>query len=55
MENIEHYVMHCSQEPASEIKVWQSNNNGILTLQELLEQGEIQEIIYKHATTRNFF
>ena len=50
-ENIEHYVMHCSQEPPSEIKAWQSNNHTVLTLKELQRWHSENNI--KHATKMN--
>jgi ribonuclease HI len=51
-EDIPHYLLYCKGNPANEIRKWQQRNDSVLTLEEVLENKELQEIIYKHAKAR---
>ena len=51
-EDIRHYVLHCKGNPATEVREWQKSNDSVSTLEEVLENTELQEIIYHHAKQR---
>jgi len=51
-EDIPHYLLYCKDNPAKEIREWQKRNDSVMTLEEVLENTELQEIIYKHAKQR---
>jgi len=52
-ENIEHYLTGCTQQPAKEFRQWQINHGTNFTVPEILDNAELQEIIYDAAKERN--
>ena len=51
-EDIPHYKLNCKGNPAKEIREWQNRNENRLTLEEILENNDTQNIIYKYAKIR---
>jgi hypothetical protein len=42
----------CKGNLAKEIREWQKRNDCVLTLEDVLDNTELQEVIYKHAKRR---
>ena len=53
-EDIAHCILYCKGNPAKEIREWLKRDDSVLTLEEVFENTELQEIICKHAKRRKF-
>ena len=54
-EKIAHFILYCRGQPAKEIREWQDRNHSSTTLEEILNNKECQEVIFKHASQRKIW